>query len=88
MLDAGFGSGAFFLADDADAFAAEAAKASHERFVVAKLAVAGERRELGDQSIDEVGEMRPLRMPRHQGLLPRSEVGVEITECLSRVVGR
>ena len=86
MLDAGFGGGALFLADHADALAAEAAEPAHQRFVLAEFAVAGERREFGDQRIDEIGEMRALRVARHQRLLPRRQVGVELGERLRRLV--
>ena len=86
MLDAGFGGGALFLADHADALAAEAAEAAHQRFVLAEFAVAGQRREFGDQRVDEIGEMRPLRMARHQRLLPRRQIGVEIVQRLRRLV--
>ena len=68
MLDAGFGSGALFLTDHANALATEAAESAHQRLVLAELAVAGERREFRDQRGDEVGEMRALMVPRHQRL--------------------
>ncbi len=54
------GGGALFLADHADALAAEAAEAADQRLVLAELAVARERREFRDQRGDEVGEMRTL----------------------------
>ena len=56
----------------ADALAAEAAEAADDGVVVAELAVAGERRELGDQRADVVETVRPLRMARDLGLLPRA----------------
>ena len=43
------GGGALLLADHADALAAEAAEAADQRLVLAELAVAGQRREFGDQ---------------------------------------
>src|ERR1700733_8006837 len=82
MLDAGVGAGAFLLADDANALAPEAPKASDQGFILGELAVARERREFGDETGDEIGEMRPLRMARHQRLLPRRQIGVEITQRL------
>ena len=84
MLDARFGGGALFLAHHADALAAEAAKAAEQGLVLAEFAVAGERGEFGDQATDEIGEMRPLRMARHQRLLPRRQIGVEIGQRLRR----
>ena len=82
MLDAAVGGGALFLADHADRLAAEAAEAAHQRLVLAELAVAGHRREFGDQRVDEIGEMRALRMARHQRLLPRRQIGVEVGQRL------
>ena len=55
------------------------------RLVLAELAVAGERRELGDQRVDVVEAMRPLRMARHLRLLPRRQVGVEVAQRLRRL---
>ena len=86
MLDAALGGGALFLADDADALAAETAEAAHQRLVLAELAVARHRREFGDQRIDEIGEVRPLRMTRHQRLLPRRQTGIEVGQRLRRLV--
>src|SRR6185312_3899085 len=85
VLDARFRGGAFLLAYHADALAAETAEAAHQRLVLAELAVAGERREFGDQRIDEIGEVRALRMPRHQRLLPWRQVGIEIRQRLARL---
>ena len=50
--------------------------------VLAEEPVAGERRELGDELLDIVREMRPLRMAGDLDLLPGSERGVEIGERL------
>src|SRR5258707_11310545 len=86
MLDAALGGGALFLADDADALAAEAAEAAHQRLVLAELAVARHRCEFRYQRVDEIGEVRPLRMPRHQRLLPWRQVGVEVRQRLRRLV--
>ena len=49
VLEPALGVGALLVADDADALAAEAAEAADDRVVLAELAVAGERREIGDQ---------------------------------------
>ena len=81
-----FGAVALFLADHADALAAEAAEAADQRLVLGEFAVAGQRREFGDQRADEIGQMRPLRMPRDQGLLPRRQVGVELAQRLGCLV--
>ena len=86
MLDAAVGGGALFLADHADRLAAEAAEAAHQRLVLGEFAVAGHRREFRHQRADEIGEMRALRMARHQRLLPRRQIGVEVGQRLLRLV--
>ena len=68
------------MADDADALAAEAAEAADDGLVVAELAVAGERHELGDQPGDVVEAMRPLRMAGDLRLLPGRQLGVELLQ--------
>ena len=70
------------MADDAEALAAEAAEAADDRLVVAELAVAGERHEVGDQRGDVVEAVRPLGMARHLRLLPGRELGIELLERL------
>ncbi len=64
------GVGALLLADDDDRAAAEAAEAADDGAVLGEGAVAGERREVGDQRRHVVGEVRPLGMARHLHLLP------------------
>ena len=73
------------MADDADALAAEAAEAADDRRVLAMLAIAGERHEIGDQRGDVIEAMRPLRMPRHLRLLPGRQSGIEFLERLRRL---
>ena len=53
---------------------------------LAELAVARHRREFRDQRVDEIGEVRTLRMARHQRLLPWRQIGVEIVQRLGRLV--
>ena len=86
MLDAALGGGALFLADHADRLAAETAEAAHQRLVLGEFAVAGHRREFRHQRVDEIGEMRALRMARHQRLLPWRQIGVEVGQRLGRLV--
>src|SRR5207302_9676014 len=86
VLDAALGAGAFFLTDHADALAAEAAEPAHQRFILAELAVACHRREFRYQRVDEIGEVRALRVARHQRLLPRRQIGVEVRQRLRRLV--
>ncbi len=73
VLEPAFGVGALFVAEDADALAAETAEAADDGVIVAELAVARQRREIADQAIDIVEAMRPLRMARDLGLLPRRQ---------------
>ena len=69
---------ALLVADDTDGLAPEPAEAADDGLVLAEAAVAGERREVRDQPLHVIGEMRPLRMARDQRLLPRGESGVEV----------
>ena len=63
--------------------AAEAAEAADDGLVLAEGAVAGQRRELLDQRGAVVLEMRPLRMARHQRLLPGRQRGIEVLQRLA-----
>jgi hypothetical protein len=80
VLQAAVGVGAFFLPDDADAFATEPAKAADDGLIFAVLAIASERHKVGDQPADVVNVMRALRMPRDLSLLPRSQFAIEFLE--------
>ena len=73
------------MPDDADALAAETAEAADDRVVVAELAVAGQRNEIGDQRAHIVEAMGPLGMTGDLRLLPRRELRVEILERLRRL---
>ena len=86
MLEPGFGGRTLFLADHADAFAAEASEAADQCFVVAELAVARERRELGDERLDVIHAMRPQVMTRDLGFLPGREIGIKLDERLRRLL--
>ena len=50
--------------------------------VLAELAVAGQRHEIGDQRGDVIEAMRPLRMARDLRLLPRRQFAIEFLERL------
>src|SRR4029079_10615352 len=80
VLDPAFGVGPFFMADDADTFAAEASKASNNGGVLAELPVTGERDEAGDEPVDVVGAMRALRMAGDLRFLPGRELGVQVLQ--------
>ena len=68
------------MADQADRFASKTAEAADDGRVLAVLAVAGERDEIGNQRRDIVEAVRPLRMPRDLRLLPRRQSGIEFLE--------
>ena len=63
------------MPDHARGLPAEARETGHDRRVVGELAVAVNLRPLVEQVGDEVERVRALGVPRHQRLLPRSEVG-------------
>ena len=73
------------MAEHADALAAEAPEAADDGRVVAELAVAGERHEIGDQAFDVVEAMRPLRVAGDLRLLPGGEVGIEFLQRRRRL---
>src|SRR4029078_10510170 len=78
VLDAAVGGGALLLAHDADRLPPETAEAAHQSLVFGELAVTRHRGEFSDQRVDEIGEVRALRMARHQRLLPWREVVIEV----------
>lgn len=73
----------FFLADNGDGLAAEAAETGLDRFVLGKLAVAGERGEVFEEFGSVVEEMRALRMARDLRLLPGGQLGVDVGHRLA-----
>ena len=85
VLEPAIGIGTFFMTDEANGLAAEPAEAADDCRVLAVLAVAGERHEIGNQRRDIVEAMRPLRMPRDLRLLPRRQSGIEFLERLRRL---
>src|SRR5262249_31173748 len=82
VLDATFGARALLVPDDAQAHPVETSEAAHHRGIIAELAIAGERREVGDERGNIVDAMGPLRVARHLRLLPRREIAVEDLESL------
>src|ERR1051325_7555367 len=68
------------MPDHADAFAAEAREAPLDRSVLRELAVACQRREVGEQPLDVVGKVRPLRMTRDLRLLPGRQARIDVLE--------
>ena len=71
-----FGLAALLGADHHHRPAFEAAEPAHDRLVVGEGAVAGERREVGDQAGDVVQSLRALGVAGDLGLLPGGELGV------------
>src|SRR5258708_3651188 len=71
---AGFRRSPLLGAEDHRGEAAEAADAADHGAVFGEGAIAGKRGELFDQLGDHLGGMRPLRMARHQHLLPGAEL--------------
>jgi hypothetical protein len=61
---------ALFVTDQDDLPALKPAQPADDRLVVAECAIAGQWDEIIDQAGNIILEMRPLRVPRDQGLLP------------------
>ena len=85
VLEAALRVVALLLADDDDGCAAEPAETADDRLVLAEIAVAGERGEVGDQTFQIVGAARPPLDARDLGFLPGGEGGVEVGERLLRL---
>src|SRR5579884_3277532 len=66
------------MADDADTFAAKAAEPTHNGRVLSEFSVTRQRNEVGNQTSNVFEAMRPLRMTRNLGFLPRREVRIEL----------
>ncbi len=82
MLEPRFRIGPLLLADDADGRTAKAREAADDRRILAKEAIARERREIGEKIGDVVAAMRPLRMARDKRLLPRAQIGIKLAQSL------
>ena len=76
VLDPLGGVGALLVADHHHGVAVQAPQPAHNRAVLGVDPVAGQRREVVDQLGHVIGEMGPLGMARHLGLLPGVELGV------------
>src|SRR6185437_17166024 len=82
VLEATFGVGAFLMANDAHALAAEPTEAADDRRIVAELAIARERNEIRDQSGNVIEAVRALRMTRHLSFLPWREICIQFLQSL------
>ncbi len=80
MLQPALGVGALLLADHRHRLAAKAGEAADDRRVLAVLAVAGERREVGEQRLRIVEAMRPVGMARNLNFLPWSQGLVDFAQ--------
>ena len=82
VLEPALGGVAFFLTQNGDRLTIEAAKAGLNGRVFGKLAIASHGLPFGDQRLDVIGEVRPLRMTRDLGLLPGREFFVDFHQRL------
>ena len=80
MLQPRLGVRALFLSEDSDRLAAKACEAADDRIVLAEGAVAGQRREIGEQPGDVVDAMRAIRVAGDLRLLPRRQLPVKVAQ--------
>jgi orotidine-5'-phosphate decarboxylase len=66
------------MADHHARLAVEARQAANDGMVVRVTAVTMQFLEVGENQVDVVQGIGPLRMPRDQGALPRRELGVDL----------
>jgi hypothetical protein len=79
-LDAGFGVVALLMPDHQHRLVVEPRQPADHGMVVGKGPVACQAGEFGEQLVDVVLAMRPVRVPRHLALLPGRQVLVEIAQ--------
>ena len=60
----------------------KSSEAGDDRFVLAEITVAGERRELGDKPLDVIAEAGTSLCARDLRFLPRRQIGVEVGQRL------
>ncbi len=82
VLEPAFGVGAFLVANDAHALAAESSEAADDRGIVPELAVARERNEIRDQPGNVIEAVRALRMTRHLSFLPGRKICIQFLQSL------
>ena len=82
VFEAALGVVALFMAEQRDRLPAETAEPGHDRLILAKQPVAGERGEIVDQAGNVIGEMRPRRMAGDHRLLPWRELGIGLADQL------
>src|SRR5262249_4821892 len=85
VLDAAFRVGSLLMTDDHRRTAIEPPDAADDRLVLAKIAVAGKRREILHEAVDVMAEMRSLGGPRDLRLLPGAELGISLLQSLARL---
>src|SRR6185437_1520951 len=74
------GVGALFMRDHHHRLIAEPAEPADNGAVLGEGAVARERREIGDQPVDDVEPVRPVGMTRDLHLLPRRQPGIDLVQ--------
>ena len=82
MLEAARCVVAFLVADQADRPAAETPETADDRRVLGELAVAGERREIVEEALGIVDEMRPVGMAGDLRFLPGGQPLIDVGERL------
>jgi hypothetical protein len=75
---------ALLLADQGHGLTAETGETRDDRVVLAEGPVAGERDEIGEEVLDIVKAVRPVRVPGDLSLLPRGQRLVDVAERLPR----
>ena len=80
MDDAAVGVAALFVADDRHRLPSETAQTANNGAVLGKGAVAGQRREIGDQGVDIVARMGPVGVAGDLHALPRREFAVGLAQ--------
>src|SRR5690606_500323 len=86
VLETGLGVGALFLPDDGDGLTVEAAETGLKGFVIGELAVAGKRREFGEQPLDIFQAVRAVRMAGDLRLLPRGQLAIDVLQRIRRTL--
>ena len=80
------------MADDGDRLSAVLGEPADDRMIVGEAPVAVELVPAGEQPLDVVERVRPVRVPRHEHALPRRQSGVDLRAdflgALSKCVDR
>ena len=85
VLQAFLDCAALLMAHDHDRASLEARQSANNGFVIAEDAIASEFLEIVKDVFDEIGQVRPVRMARHEGLPPCAEIRVHLLQLLARL---